>query len=64
MHKRLNLMFQKTFQVSIKMSKKKPKKWILKRKLEKEKKQKQMVKLNQDKLLMYMKEGNLIILEN
>jgi hypothetical protein len=36
----------------------------LKKKLKEERKQKQMVKLSQDKLLMYMKEENLTILEN
>lgn len=64
MFKIQNQMFQKTFQVSKKMPNKKPKSQILKKKLKEERKQKQMVKLSQDKLLMYMKEVNLTILEN
>ena len=64
MFKIQNQMFQKTFQVSRKMPNKKPKSQILKRKLKEEKKRRQMVKLSQDKLLMCMKEVNLIILEN
>ena len=64
MFKIQNQMFQKTFQVSKKMPNKKPKNQILKKKLKEERKQKQMVKLSQDKLLMYMKEVNLTISEN